>query len=161
MVRQLLATCWRGDCPAPSAQRRPRAILVECQGMAHCREHIFIHYVRHQIARLRQCQSSNGCWHPPSLTSNLSILAEVSLLKTCSKVLPDFCFESDALKIVILNHDHLSSVPRSSLSGIVSCDAGAIWIRIRIVRCQRPAKRQKHKHCETQAHFSSPTSPCW
>ena len=32
----------------------------------------------------------------------------------------------------------------------------AIRIRIRIVRCQRPAKRQKHKHCETQAHLSSP-----
>ena len=36
------------------------------------------------------------------------------------------------------------------LSGIVSCDAAAIRIRIRIMRCQRPAKRQKHKHCETQ-----------
>ena len=47
------------------------------------------------------------------------------------------------------------------LSVIVSCDAAAIRIRIRIVRCQRPAKRQKHKYCETQAHFSTPTSPCW
>ena len=48
------------------------------------------------------------------------------------------------------------------LSGIVSCDAAAIRIWIRIVRCQPPTKRQKHKHCETQAHFfSSPTSPCW
>ena len=42
------------------------------------------------------------------------------------------------------------------LSGIVSCDAAAIRIRIRIVRCQRPAKRQKHKHCETQARFIFP-----
>ena len=42
------------------------------------------------------------------------------------------------------------------LSGIVSCDAAAIQIRIRIARCQRPAKRQKHKHCETQARSSSP-----
>ena len=40
------------------------------------------------------------------------------------------------------------------LSGIVSCDAAAIRIRIRIARCQRPAKRQKHKPCETQARFS-------
>ena len=47
------------------------------------------------------------------------------------------------------------------LSGNVSCDAAAIRIRIRIVRCQRPAKRQKHKPCETQTRFSSPTSPCW
>ena len=44
-----------------------------------------------------------------------------------------------------------------NLSGIVSRDAAAIRIRIRIVRCQRPAKRQKHKRCETQAYFSSPT----
>ena len=42
------------------------------------------------------------------------------------------------------------------LSGIVSCDAAAIRIRIRIVRCQLPAKRQKHKHCETQTHFLPP-----
>ena len=42
------------------------------------------------------------------------------------------------------------------LSGIVSCDAAAIRIRIRIVRCQRLAKRQKHKPCETQAHFLPP-----
>ena len=42
------------------------------------------------------------------------------------------------------------------LSGIVSCDAAAIRIRTRIVRCQRPAKRQKHKHCETQARFLPP-----
>ena len=47
-------------------------------------------------------------------------------------------------------------LPCALLSGIVSCDAAAIRIRIRIVRCQRPAKRQKHKRCETQAHFSSP-----
>ena len=43
---------------------------------------------------------------------------------------------------------------RGVLSGIVSRDAAAIRIRIRIVRCQRPAKRQKHKRCETQAHLS-------
>ena len=30
-------------------------------------------------------------------------------------------------------------------SGIVSCDAAVIRIRIRIVRCQRPAKRQSEK----------------
>ena len=36
------------------------------------------------------------------------------------------------------------------LSDIVSCDAAAVRIRIRIVRCQRPTKRQKHKPCETQ-----------
>ena len=47
------------------------------------------------------------------------------------------------------------------LSGIVSCDAAAIRIRIRIVRCQRPAKRQKHIPCETQARLFSPASPCW
>ena len=39
------------------------------------------------------------------------------------------------------------------LSGIVSCDSDAIRIRIRIVRCQRPAKRQKHKPCETQGRL--------
>ena len=43
-----------------------------------------------------------------------------------------------------------------NLSGIVSCDATAIRIRIRIVRCQRPAKRQKHKPCQTQARFLPP-----
>ena len=42
------------------------------------------------------------------------------------------------------------------LSGIVSCDAAAIRIRIRTVRCQRPAKRQKHIPCETQARFLAP-----
>ena len=45
---------------------------------------------------------------------------------------------------------------RRDLSGIVSCDAAAIRIRIRIVRCQRPAKRQKHKYCEIQAPFFPP-----
>ena len=40
------------------------------------------------------------------------------------------------------------------LGGIVSCDAAAIRIRIRIVRCQRPAKHQKP--CETQARFLPP-----
>ena len=47
-------------------------------------------------------------------------------------------------------------VSLTKLSGIVSCDAAAIRIRIWIVRCQRPAKRHKHKPCETQARFSSP-----
>ena len=37
------------------------------------------------------------------------------------------------------------------LSGIVSCDSAAIRIRIRIVRCERPAKRQKHRPWETKA----------
>ena len=54
-----------------------------------------------------------------------------------------------------------SGCAQKFLSGIVSCDAAAIRIRIRIVRCQRPAKRQKHKPCETRARFLSPTSACW
>ena len=49
-------------------------------------------------------------------------------------------------------------IKHRKLNGIVSCDSVAVQIRIRIVRCQRPAKRQKHKPCETQArlppHFS-------
>ena len=53
-------------------------------------------------------------------------------------------------------HDHLYSKGKFGLSGIVSCDAAAVRIRIRIVRCQLPAKRQKHKHCETQTHFLPP-----
>ena len=36
-----------------------------------------------------------------------------------------------------------------NLSGIVSCDSVAIRLRIRIVRCEWPAKRQKHKPCES------------
>ena len=47
------------------------------------------------------------------------------------------------------------------LSGIVSCDSAAMRIRIRIVRCQQPAKRQKHKPCETQGLFFSRRSLCW
>ena len=39
------------------------------------------------------------------------------------------------------------------LSGIVSCDSAAIRIRIRIARCQRAVKRQKHKSCKTQDSF--------
>ena len=34
--------------------------------------------------------------------------------------------------------------------GNVSCDLVAVRIRIRIVRCEQPAKRQKHKPCETK-----------
>ena len=45
------------------------------------------------------------------------------------------------------------------LSGIVSRDSDAIRIRIRIVRCQRPAKRHKHNPCETKARFSTPPPP--
>ena len=48
--------------------------------------------------------------------------------------------------------------------GIVLCDSAAVRIRIRIVRCQRPAKvakRQKHKPCETKGRFFvCLTSPC-
>ena len=44
----------------------------------------------------------------------------------------------------------------AKLSGIVLCDLVAIRTRIRIVRCQRPAKRQKHKPCETKARVFSP-----
>ena len=40
----------------------------------------------------------------------------------------------------------------ANLSGIVSCDAAAV--RIRIVRCEQHAKREKHKPCETEAPFS-------
>ena len=39
------------------------------------------------------------------------------------------------------------------IRGFVSCDSAATWMRIRIVRCQRPVKRQKHKPCETKARF--------
>ena len=41
------------------------------------------------------------------------------------------------------------------LSGIVSGDSAAIRIRIRIVRCERHAERQKYKPPETKALFSS------
>ena len=47
----------------------------------------------------------------------------------------------------------------SKLSGLASCDAGATRIRIRIVRRERPAKRQKHKPCETQARYIFPFLP--
>ena len=44
---------------------------------------------------------------------------------------------------------------RDSYSGLVSCDSAAIRIRIRAVRCQLelPAKRQRHKPCETKVRF--------
>ena len=45
------------------------------------------------------------------------------------------------------------------LSGIASCDLVAIRIWIRIVRCERPAKRQKHKPCETKARLFPPLLP--
>ena len=48
------------------------------------------------------------------------------------------------------------SAPVGQLSGIVSCDAAAIRIRIRIVRYQRPAKHPKHKPCEAQFLFCFP-----
>ena len=44
------------------------------------------------------------------------------------------------------------SVPE--LIGIISCDSAAIRIWIRIARCEWPAKRPKHKPCETKAPFS-------
>ena len=43
--------------------------------------------------------------------------------------------------------NRLWAFPVHELGGIVSCDSAAI----RIMRCQRPAKRQKHKPCETKA----------
>ena len=45
------------------------------------------------------------------------------------------------------------------LSGIVSRDSAAVQIRIRIVRCQRPAKRRNPLPCETQARFFPPLLP--
>ena len=57
------------------------------------------------------------------------------------------------------------SAPRSWIfsifgpSGLVAFLSAATRIGIRIVRCQRPAKRQKHNPCKTQA-LHSPTSPC-
>ena len=44
----------------------------------------------------------------------------------------------------------------AKLSGTVSSDLAANWTRIRIVRCERPAKCQKHKRCETKARFLPP-----
>ena len=52
------------------------------------------------------------------------------------------------------------SIQSLGLSGIVSCDSAAIRVRIWIVRCQWPAKRQKHKPCETQGRFFR-HFPCW
>ena len=46
--------------------------------------------------------------------------------------------------------------PACAVSGIVLCDAAASRIRIRIARCQRPAKCQKHKPCETQGRVFPP-----
>ena len=45
--------------------------------------------------------------------------------------------------------------PPDRLSGITSCDSAAIRKQIRIVPCERPAKRQKPKPCETVlfSHF--------
>ena len=39
------------------------------------------------------------------------------------------------------------------ISDIASCDSAAVRIRIRIVRCEWPAKCQKHKPWETKASF--------
>ena len=51
------------------------------------------------------------------------------------------------------------SVTGTELSGYVSRDAAAIRIWIQIVRCGRPAKRQKPKPCEKKARCSSPLLP--
>ena len=52
------------------------------------------------------------------------------------------------------------AIPRQEcsldLGDFVSCNSAAIRVQIRIVRCERPAKRQKHKPCETKARFFSP-----
>ena len=69
---------------------------------------------------------------------------------------------SDPLKqlnaVLYLLHRYASPSAIGSviLSGIVSCDAAATRIRIRIVRYQQPAKRQKHKPCQTQGRFLPP-----
>ena len=45
------------------------------------------------------------------------------------------------------------------LSGIVSCDAAAILIQIRIVRCQRPAKHQKQNPAKQRPVLLPPLLP--
>ena len=46
--------------------------------------------------------------------------------------------------------------PPPLLSGIVSCDAAAIRIQIRVVRCQRPAKRQNTQTLRNTGPFFFP-----
>ena len=46
--------------------------------------------------------------------------------------------------------------PPTVLSRIVSCVSAVIQIRIRIVRCERRAKRQRQKPCDTKAHVFRP-----
>ena len=63
---------------------------------------------------------------------------------------------------VEITHSYMKDfVSTEALSRTLVALYRAIRIRIRIAWCQQPAKRQKHKPCETQARFSSPTSPCW
>ena len=47
-------------------------------------------------------------------------------------------------------------INNGELSGIVSCDSVAIRMRIRIVRCERPAKCQKTKTLRNKAPFIFP-----
>ena len=48
---------------------------------------------------------------------------------------------------------------RQELSGIVSCDSAASRIRLRIVQCEWPAKRQKPKPCKAKPRFFFPLLP--
>ena len=45
------------------------------------------------------------------------------------------------------------------LANLSGSDSADIRMRIRIVRCQRPAKRQKHKPCETKTRSCSGNVP--
>ena len=71
---------------------------------------------------------------------------------------PDLRAEQKRAKSCHVSGRHVFSCS-PKVSGIVSdvsCNSAAIRIRIRIVRCERPAKRQKHKPCKTKARFCSP-----
>ena len=86
-----------------------------------------------------------GVYSPPPMI-HIGLLLVWLLLLVQAINLQELCLPSLAITVLDLK----------GISGIVSCDAAAIRIRIRIVRCQRPAKRQKHKHGETQPQSLPP-----
>ena len=65
----------------------------------------------------------------------------------CGTLTCEFCngMVASALAVTVVAAILQCELCAAKLSGILSCDVAAIQIRIRIVRCERPAELQKHK----------------
>ena len=93
------------------------------------------------------------CLHHPQ------ILPIESGARSYRFVIPGNYFREVADTVTDLKWFGISLVIFSELGGIVSCDSAAIRIRIRILRCQRPTKRQNTNLAKQSPVFVLPTFP--